>query len=34
LEVFLRYSREQGLSNRNMDVDELFAKETLHVFHV
>jgi 4,5-dihydroxyphthalate decarboxylase len=34
LEVFLRYAREQGLSNRNMDVDELFAKETLHVFHV
>lgn len=34
LETFLRYSREQGLSNRNMKVDDLFAKETLHVFHV
>jgi 4,5-dihydroxyphthalate decarboxylase len=34
LETFLRYSREQGLSNRNIKVDDLFAKETLHVFHV
>jgi 4,5-dihydroxyphthalate decarboxylase len=34
LETFLRYSREQGLSNRNMEVDELFAPETLQVFHV
>jgi 4,5-dihydroxyphthalate decarboxylase len=31
LEIFLRYCQEQGLSNRNMEVDELFAHETLDV---
>jgi 4,5-dihydroxyphthalate decarboxylase len=34
LETFLRYYQEQGLSNRNMEVDELFAHETLEVYHV
>ncbi len=34
LEIFLRYSREQGLSNRIMEVDELFAHETVEVYHV
>jgi 4,5-dihydroxyphthalate decarboxylase len=34
LEAFLRYAREQGLSSRSIEVEELFAKETLHVFHV
>ena len=34
LETFLRYCQEQGLSNRNMEVDELFAHETLEVYHV
>jgi 4,5-dihydroxyphthalate decarboxylase len=34
LETFLRYCQEQWLSNRNMEVDELFAHETLEVYHV
>jgi 4,5-dihydroxyphthalate decarboxylase len=34
LETFLRYSQEQGLSKRIMDVDELFAQETLDTFRV
>ena len=29
LEIFLRYHHEQGLSKRLMDVNELFAQETL-----
>jgi len=34
LEVFIRYCREQGISNRSITVDELFAKETLNTFRV
>jgi 4,5-dihydroxyphthalate decarboxylase len=34
LETFLRYCREQGLSKRDIEVDELFAKETLDTFRV
>jgi 4,5-dihydroxyphthalate decarboxylase len=34
LETFLRYSQEQGLSTRIMNVDELFAQETLDTFRV
>jgi hypothetical protein len=34
LETFLRYCQEQPLSNRNMEVDELFAHETLQVYQV
>jgi 4,5-dihydroxyphthalate decarboxylase len=34
LETFLRYHREQGLSRRRLEVDELFAPETLASFRV
>ncbi len=34
LETFLRYSHEQGLSQRKLKVEELFAKETLDTFRV
>jgi 4,5-dihydroxyphthalate decarboxylase len=34
LETFLRYSAEQGLSQRALAVEELFAKETLDTFRV
>ena len=34
LETFLRYSQEQGLSKRIMEVDELFAQETRDTFRV
>ncbi|MGE5220764.1 MAG: ABC transporter substrate-binding protein [Chloroflexota bacterium] len=34
LETFLRYSFEQGLTKRRLNVDELFAKETVDVVHV
>jgi 4,5-dihydroxyphthalate decarboxylase len=34
LETFLRYHHEQGLSNRSLKVEELFAPETLKSFRV
>jgi len=34
LETFLRYAVEQGLARRKIDVEELFAKETLQTFRV
>jgi 4,5-dihydroxyphthalate decarboxylase len=34
LETFLRYHHEQGLSKRRLEVDELFAPETLVSFRV
>lgn len=34
LETFLRYTREQGISGRNIGVEELFAKETLDTVRV
>lgn len=34
LGTFLRYSFEQGLTTRLLDVDELFTKETVDTFHV
>ncbi|MET0499921.1 MAG: ABC transporter substrate-binding protein [Candidatus Binatia bacterium] len=34
LETFLRYSEEQGLSQRKLAAEELFAKETLDTFRV
>ena len=34
LETFLRYHHEQGLSNRRLEVEELFAPETLVSFRV
>jgi 4,5-dihydroxyphthalate decarboxylase len=34
LETFLRYSHEQGLLARPLDVEELFAAETLETFRV
>jgi 4,5-dihydroxyphthalate decarboxylase len=34
LETFLRYHHEQGLSKRRLNVDELFAPETLKSFRV
>jgi 4,5-dihydroxyphthalate decarboxylase len=32
LDTFLRYHYEQGLSPRKLEVDELFAPETLEEF--
>lgn len=34
LETFLRYHYEQGLSNKRMTVEELFAPETMNVFKI
>jgi len=34
LETFLRYHHEQGLSKRRLEVEELFAPETLKSFRV
>jgi len=34
LETFLRYSFEQGLTTRLLNVDELFTKETVDMVHV
>jgi 4,5-dihydroxyphthalate decarboxylase len=34
LELFLRYSHEQGLSRRRLAADELFAAETLDAFRI
>jgi len=34
LETFIRYCHEQGLSQRKMQIEELFAKETLDTFRV
>jgi 4,5-dihydroxyphthalate decarboxylase len=34
LETFLRYHHEQGLSKRRLEVDDLFAPETLKSFRV
>ncbi len=34
LETFLRYSAEQGLTNKKLAVEELFSKETQATFHV
>lgn len=34
LETFLRYHYEQGLSNRKMTIEELFAKETMEEFKI
>jgi 4,5-dihydroxyphthalate decarboxylase len=34
LETFLRYSFEQGLTTRLIEVDELFTKETVETVHV
>jgi 4,5-dihydroxyphthalate decarboxylase len=34
LETFIRYCCEQGISSRKIEVDELFAKETLDTFRV
>lgn len=34
LETFIRYCCEQGISNRRMAAEELFAKETLETFRV
>jgi len=34
LETFLRYALAQGLVERPLTVDELFAKETLDTFRI
>jgi 4,5-dihydroxyphthalate decarboxylase len=34
LETFLRYSSEQGLAARKLEVEELFLKETIETFKV
>ena len=34
IETFLRYAREQGLSRRQLETEELFDKETLDTFRV
>jgi 4,5-dihydroxyphthalate decarboxylase len=34
IETFLRYAREQGLSRRQLETEELFVKETLDTFRV
>jgi len=34
LETFLRYHFEQGLSKRQLTVDELFAPEALEFFKI
>jgi 4,5-dihydroxyphthalate decarboxylase len=34
IETFLRYAREQGLSRRQLETEDLFVKETLDTFRV
>ena len=34
LETFIRYCTEQGISERTMEVEELFAKQTLDTFRI
>jgi len=34
LEIFLRYADEQGLTERKLNIEELFPRQTLDTFKV